>query len=102
MSKMEEYYELDKKIVSCYEEMIKMDQGINSQTCKPLKLRTEFQQDLLQLQMTLEEDCIGKYEQFDQYFSILQKIFHIQILSWKLILIVLHITYSMWFYFQFL
>uniref|UniRef100_A0A0R0JB49 Inositol-pentakisphosphate 2-kinase n=1 Tax=Glycine max TaxID=3847 RepID=A0A0R0JB49_SOYBN len=42
MSKMEEYYELDKKIVSCYEEMIKMDQGINSQTCKPLKLRTEF------------------------------------------------------------
>lgn len=27
MSKMEEYYELDKKIVSCYSEMIKMDQG---------------------------------------------------------------------------
>ncbi|KAK2446420.1 Inositol-pentakisphosphate 2-kinase [Trifolium repens] len=29
MSKMEEYYELDKKIVSCYIEMIKMDQGRN-------------------------------------------------------------------------
>ncbi|XP_004500991.1 inositol-pentakisphosphate 2-kinase-like isoform X2 [Cicer arietinum] len=29
MSKMEEYYELDKKIVSCYSEMLKMDQGRN-------------------------------------------------------------------------
>ncbi|XP_022636729.1 inositol-pentakisphosphate 2-kinase isoform X2 [Vigna radiata var. radiata] len=27
MSKMEEYYELDKKIVSCYKEMAKMDHG---------------------------------------------------------------------------
>ncbi|KAJ1378881.1 Inositol-pentakisphosphate 2-kinase, partial [Sesbania bispinosa] len=32
MSKMEEYYELDKKIVSCYREMIKMDQGRNEVT----------------------------------------------------------------------
>ncbi|CAL5205374.1 unnamed protein product [Lathyrus oleraceus] len=32
MSKMEEYYELDKKIVSCYSEMIKMDRGINAST----------------------------------------------------------------------
>ncbi|XP_057434977.1 inositol-pentakisphosphate 2-kinase-like isoform X2 [Lotus japonicus] len=32
MSKMEEYYELDKKIVSCYREMIKMDHR-RSQTC---------------------------------------------------------------------
>ncbi|XP_061350834.1 inositol-pentakisphosphate 2-kinase-like [Gastrolobium bilobum] len=29
LSKMEEYYELDKKIVSCYREMIKMNQGRN-------------------------------------------------------------------------
>ncbi|KAG5048062.1 hypothetical protein JHK85_009165 [Glycine max] len=42
MSKMEEYYELDKKIVSCYKEMIKMDQGRNPQTCNPLKLHTEI------------------------------------------------------------
>ncbi|KAK7351711.1 hypothetical protein VNO77_11355 [Canavalia gladiata] len=42
MSKMEEYYELDKKIVSCYEEMIKMDRGRNSQTCKYLKLHTQI------------------------------------------------------------
>ncbi|XP_020218512.1 inositol-pentakisphosphate 2-kinase [Cajanus cajan] len=42
MSKMEEYYELDKKIVSCYKEMIKMDQGRNSQTCKHLKLPAEI------------------------------------------------------------
>ncbi|KAK7310919.1 hypothetical protein RJT34_08718 [Clitoria ternatea] len=42
MSKMEEYYELDKKVVSCYKEMVKMDQGRNSQTCKHLKLHTEI------------------------------------------------------------
>ncbi|KAK7280684.1 hypothetical protein RJT34_25751 [Clitoria ternatea] len=32
LSKMEDYYELDKKIVSCYRQVIKMDQGRNEMT----------------------------------------------------------------------
>ncbi|XP_061355396.1 inositol-pentakisphosphate 2-kinase-like [Gastrolobium bilobum] len=35
LSKMEDYYELDKKIVNCYKQMIKMDQGRNEVTNFP-------------------------------------------------------------------
>ncbi|XP_027354629.1 inositol-pentakisphosphate 2-kinase-like isoform X2 [Abrus precatorius] len=42
MSKMEEYYELDQKIVSYYKEMVKMDQRRNSHTCKHHKQHTQI------------------------------------------------------------
>lgn len=32
LSKVEDYYELDKKIVNCYRQIIKMDQGRNEET----------------------------------------------------------------------